>query len=210
MNINSNKEKFRFWRNWTLKIALVLIISYIISLLVMISIAENIFGFSMDEWGTPLQQTVLSIAAGIVIGISIGFTQWRLLRRVFNVSVFWMYSVAIAFIIVELIAGVILWKMGINRGELSFLEGDPLSHAFILAITGLLVGIFQLPLLRKEFYGTGYWIVANTLAWGLGVLLTAIDTGSDIGLLLFFIIGIILYGAITGATIMWILQKREP
>jgi len=209
MLLTTKKEKVRFWRNWTLLNALVLIFSYIISLFVMLLIAETIFGFSADEWGTPFQQTVISIAAGIVIGISIGFTQWRLLRKVFNVSSFWLYSVAIGFIIIELIAGIILWKLDINRGELNFIEGDPYSHAIILAITGLLISIIQMPLLRNHFYRIIYWVVASTVAWGIGVLLTAIDTGSEVGFLLFFILGTLLYSAITGATLIWIMQPKE-
>lgn len=209
MPVTTKKEKIKFWRNWTLANALVLILSYIISLLVVILIAEIIFGFSVDEWGSPFQQSVLSIAAGIVIGFSIGLTQWRLLKRVFEVSSFWLYSVALGFIIIELIAGIILWKMDINRGELNFIENNAPGHALLLAITGLVVGIFQFPLLRKHYHGCVYWVMASTLAWGIGVLITAINQNSELALLITFITGTILYGVITGATLLWILQPRE-
>jgi hypothetical protein len=209
MPVTTKKEKIKFWRKWILANALVLILSYVISLLVMLLIAETIFGFSVDEWGSPFQQTVLSIAAGIVIGFSIGYTQWRLLKRIFNVSSIWLYSVALGFIIVELFAGIILWKMDINRGELNFIEFNAPAHALLLAITGLVVGIIQLPLLRKHFHGSVYWIIASTLAWGIGVFITAINQNSELALLITFITGTILYGVITGATLVWILQPRE-
>jgi len=209
MSVPTKKEKFRFLRNWTLLNALVLILSSIISLIVMLLIAEVIFGFSVDEWGSPFEQIILAIAAGAIIGFSIGITQWLLLRKKFGLPSFWLYSVAIGFILTELIVGIVLWKMDINRGELSFVEDNPLAHALILAITGLLIGLIQMPLLRKHFHRIAYWAAASTVAWGVGVLLTAIDTESDIGLLLLFILGTLLYGSITGATLMWLLQPKE-
>ena len=209
MSVSTNKEKVQFWWKWTLINALVLILSYIISVFVILFIAESIFDNSIDEWGSPFEQTVGQIALGIVIGFSIGITQWRLLRKVFNVSSFWLYSVAIGFTILELIAGIILWKLDINRGELNFIESNVLAHALLLAITGLIIGIIQMPLLKKQYAGRVYWVIASTLAWGTSILITAIDQDSELALLITFIIGAILYGAITGATLMWILKPKE-
>ena len=105
MSVSTKKEKVQFWRKWTLINALVLILGYIISVLLVVFINEIIFDNTVDEWGSPFEQTVVQIALGIVIGFSIGITQWRLLRKVFNVSTFWLYSVAIGFTILELLAG---------------------------------------------------------------------------------------------------------
>jgi hypothetical protein len=209
MSVSTNKEKVQFWWKWTLINALVLILGYIISVFVVLLINEIIFENTVDEWGSPFEQTVVQIALGIVIGFSIGITQWRLLRKVFNVSSFWLYSVVIGFTILELIAGIILWKLDINRGELNFIEFNALAHALILAITGLIIGIIQMPILKKQYAGSVYWVIASTLAWGISILITAIDQDSELALLITFIIGAILYGAITGATLMWILKPKE-
>lgn len=209
MSVSTKKEKVQFWWKWTLINALVLILSYIISVLVLLFVAGSMFNNRMDEWGSPFEQTVGQIALGIVIGFSIGITQWRLLRKVFNVSSFWLYSVAIGFTILELIAGIILWKLDINRGELSFIEFNALAHALLLAITGLIIGIIQMPLLKKQYAGSVNWVIASTLAWGISILITAIDQDSELALLITFIIGAILYGAITGATLMWILKPKK-
>ena len=209
MSVNTNKEKVQFWRKWILVNALVLILGYIVSGFFVLLINEVIFGLTMSEWGTPFEQSIMQIAAGTVIGISMGITQWLLLRKVFDVSLFWLYSVAIGFIIIELIAGIILWKLNINRGELSFIEFNALAHALILAITGLLIGMIQLPLLRKHYSGSVYWVIASTLAWGISILITVIDQESELALLITFIIGAFLYGAITGATLMWIMRPKE-
>ena len=209
MSVSTKKEKVQFWWKWTLINALVLILSYIISVFVVLLINEIIFDNTVDEWGSPFEQTVVQIALGIVIGFSIGITQWRLLRKVFNVSSFCLYSVVIGFTILELIAGIILWKLDINRGELNFIEFNALAHALILAITGLIIGIIQMPFLKKNYAGNVYWVIASTVAWGISILITAIDQDFELTLLITFIIGAILYGAITGATLMWILKPKE-
>ena len=98
--------------------------------------------------------------------------------------------------------------MGINRGEFSFWENNPLPHALIAAIYGLVIGLFQLLILRKHFTRSSFWILASALAWGVSILITAIKVTDDIFLLITFIIGILLYGLITGASLMWILKPR--
>ena len=50
---------------------------------------------------------------------------------------------------------------------------------------------------------------ASTLAWGISILITAINVTNDIFLLVTFIIGILLYGLITGAALMWVLKPKE-
>ncbi len=209
MSVSTKKEKVQFWRKWTLINALVLIVSYVVSGFVLLFIAGSIFDNSIDEWGSPFEQTVGQIAMGIIIGFSIGITQWRLLRKLFNVSSFWLYSIVLGFIIVELIAGIILWKLDINRGELSFIEFNALAHALLLTITGFIIGIIQMPLLKKHYAGSAYWVMASTAAWGMSIFITAIDQNSELALLITFMIGAILYGAITGATLMWILKPKK-
>jgi len=208
MSVTTNPEKVQFWRKWALRNAIALVVGYIIAF--SIAVAITIIGdLNTSEWGPPFTQTCWKIGEGVIIGLSIGFIQLRLLRKIFNVSSFWLYSIVIGFIIVELIAGITCWRMEINRGDLSFLEGDPIGHTLMLTIAGLMIGIIQFPLLRKHFSRAAYWVLSSAVAWGISVLLTAIDTGSEIGLLLFFILGTLLYGAITGATLMWILVPKE-
>jgi hypothetical protein len=209
MILNSKKERLQFFRNWTIFNALALILSFILSFFVVILLAEFIFGFSVDAWGTPLEQIVIHTAAGIVVGLGIGITQYKILRKVFNVSPFWLYAIPIGFIFVELIIGIIFWEVNINRGELSFIEGNPLPHAFILAVTGLLIGLIQIPLLSKHFCRVASWIVASTLAWGVSVLITILGQQSEIGLIATFLLGTLFYGSITGATLVWIFKPKK-
>jgi len=205
----TKQDRFRFWRNWTLFNSLGLFIGYIISFIIGAIMAFKVFDLSKEEWGSPLEQTISYMVSGAIIGLCIGLTQWLLLRKRFKLSSFWVYSVAIGFIIAELIIGFVLWKLNINRGEHTFIEGKPVTHALILTFTGLIIGLIQLPMLKRYFSEVAYWIIASALAWGISILLTAIMHQSDMAVLITFVLGILLYGAITGATFTWFLRPKE-
>ncbi|TAJ15681.1 hypothetical protein DMA11_00300 [Marinilabiliaceae bacterium JC017] len=208
MALITKKDKLRFFRKWTLINALVLFLCYPIGSILSILLSEAM-GYPVDEWGTPVVQSFIAISFAILLGLSIGIIQKRLLKKIFKVSSLWIYSAATGFIIIELIAGFIFWKLDINRGELNFLEGNPFAHALILAISGLLIGFIQRPLLKTYFSRTSYWVIASTLAWGISVLVTAIGHNYNIALLITFITGTLLYGAITGAALTWGLQLKK-
>ena len=104
--------------------------------------------------------------------------------------------------VTELIAGIILWKMGLNRGELRFIEFRPIPESFIFASAGLLIGFLQWTILRRYFYKSGYWIFACILGWGICIIVTQISIWA-------FFMGALLYGAITGAALLWIMQIKE-
>ena len=208
MDAKTKKEKIRFWRNWTLLNAAFFVIGYILVIVFGIFMMEA-SDLRMDEWGSPLQQTFWKIGEGLLIGFCIGIIQWRLLRKTLSIPSFWIYSVPAGIILTELIAGIILRQLGMNRGEFSFWENNPLPHALIAGIYGLVIGIIQLPFLEKHFYKSTFWVLASTLAWGLSILITVINVTNDIFLLVTFILGTLLYGAISGASLMWILKPRE-
>ena len=205
MDAKINKGKFL--RNWTILNAAFYIIGYILLILFGILMME-VTNVSMDEWPSPLEQTIWQIGNGILIGSSIGFIQWRLLRKTYSIPSSWIYLVPAGIILTELVAGILLWKMGINRGEFAFWEANPLPHALLASIYGLVIGLIQFPIIRKHFSKGTIWIVASTLAWGVSILITAIKVQNDIFLPITFVIGILLYGLITGSTLMWILKPK--
>lgn len=201
MSINTNREKFLFFIKWTLLSLGVITLSYIISLFAVL-VVHTAFGFNMTEWGTPLSQTLMQIAGGAVIGFGTGVYQRSLLRKLFDVTSSWIYALIIGFTITELIAGIILWKMGLNRGELRFIEFRPIPESVIFACAGLLIGLLQWTILRRFFYNSGFWVLACTLGWGICIIITMISVWA-------FFIGALMYGAITGITLMWIMQIKK-
>lgn len=205
--MNTKTNKVKFLRSWILLNAAFFVIAYILVAILGILIMEAMH-LPKDEWGSPLQQTIWKIGEGIIIGSSIGFIQWKLLRKTYKIPSFWMFTVPAGIIFTELMAGIILMKMGINRGEYSFWENNPLPHTLIAAIYGLVIGLIQSIVLWKQLAKRLFWIIASTLAWGLSILVTAINVTSDIFLLINFIIGILLYGVITGVVLVKILKPR--
>lgn len=213
MAIITNKKKILFLRNWVLLSLGVITLSYILSLLAVL-LVHGAFGFNMTEWGTPLSQTLMQIAGGIVIGLGTGIYQKSLLEKMFNVKSSWIYTLIGGFVLTELISGTVLWQMGLNRAELRFIEFNPLPESLIFACIGLLTGLFQWPLLRQYFNRSGYWIVASALGWGFCILINvlsviAFNRNSLIAEILVFASGALLYGALTGATLIWIMKLKD-
>jgi hypothetical protein len=194
-------KKIQFCMYWTLLSFGIIPVTYMISLIVVLLI-HGAFGFGQMEGGTYLSQTVMQIAGGSVIGLGTGLYQRTLLKKVYNVSSSWIYTLVIGFAVTELIVCIILWQLGLNRNELRFIEFKPLPEALIFAWAGLIIGLLQWTILRRYFLRSIYWVFASTLGWGICVFVTQISIWA-------FFIGALLYGVITGATLMWILRRKE-
>jgi hypothetical protein len=193
-------KKIQFFMYWTLLSFGIIPVTYMISLIVVL-LVHGAFGFGQMEGGTYLSQTVMQIAGGAVIGLGAGLYQRSLLKKVFNVSSSWIYTLVIGFAVTELIVCIILWQLGLNRYELRFIEFKPLPESLIFASAGLIIGLSQWTILRRFFSRNIYWVLASTLGWGICVFVTQISVWA-------FFIGALLYGVITGATLMWVLQRK--
>lgn len=201
MKNDTSREKLHFWLYWTLLSLAVIPLTYLVSLIVVL-LVHGAFGFNQMEAGTYLSQTVMQVAGGATIGLGTGLYQKFLLKGLFDVKASWIYSLVIGFAATELVVCLLLWVMGINRYELRFIESNPLPEACIFACAGLLTGLLQRTILKKHFPGSIYWVLASTLGWGSCILMTMVSVWS-------FFPGTILYGAITGASIIWMLRKKE-
>ena len=210
MSTKAKREKFQFWTNWTLLSLGIIPLSYIISLIAVL-LVQRAFGFGQMDWGTPLSNTLSQIAGGALIGLGTGIYQKSLLRKMFNVSSSWIYTLVIGFAFAELIIGLILWQLDLDREKLRFIEFKPLPEALFFACAGLIIGLLQWPILGKHFSGSIYWIIASTTGWGICILMTYFaGFVLKMGLSIFaFFLGALLYGACTGATLIWILHKKE-
>jgi len=206
--MDAEKNTRKFLMKWTLLTAAFIILGYLLMLIFSLLMME-ITNISMSEWPSPFAQTIWQIGNAILLGSCVGFIQWRMLRKNYSISSSWIYLVPAGMILTELIASILLWKMGVNRGEYVFWENNPLPHALIAAIYGLIIGSIQFPIIRKHFFRGVFWILASTLAWGTSILITAINATNDVFLIIAFIVGILLFGLITGCTLIWLLKPRE-
>ncbi len=206
------QHKFQFWIEWTLWSTLIIPVSYLIGLILVGIVADVVFHDNLQDWGSPFSQTAEQLIGVIVLGLGTGIYQRILLKKIFKVPCFWIYSVALGFVAAELITAIVLWQMNLNRMQLRFIEFNPLPEALIFAFAGLMVGLVQWWLLRSYFSGRMYWISASTLGWGISVFIYYFTNQVlDKAYAIFsFIPGTCLYGAITGATLMWLMKKRKP
>ena len=193
-------EKTKFWLSGALLHTVIIPVAYIISLIAVL-LVHGAFGFSQMEGGTYLSQTCMQMAGGAVIGLGTGLLQKSLLNRLFDVRPSWIYTLIAGFVVTELLFGILLGFMGINRWELRFIEFKPLPEALIFAVAGLTTGALQLSTVKKYFSGSGYWILASAAGWGACILVTALN-------LFAFILGCLIYGAVTGAALLWVLKRK--
>ena len=186
---------------WTLHHTWVIFVSYLISVVVLL-IVHGSFGFTMNDNGTYLSNALMHISSGAVLALGTGILQKELLKKHFHVSFYWVLSLIIGFVLTELLAGIILWKLETYRGLINiFNSTNHLPETLIFAFAGLISGILQFILLRPYYNRRFYWIVSSTLGWGLLILSTYLG-------LFAFIIGAILYGALTGFVFYWKLEEK--
>jgi magnesium-transporting ATPase (P-type) len=194
-------KEFKEYAKWTFHHTWAIFASYVISIIVLL-IIHGSFGFTMNDDGTYLSNTLMHVGSGFVLALGTGILQKELLKKYFHVSFFWVLSLIIGFVLAELIAGLVLWKLEIYRGLINiFNNTNHFPEASIFALAGLISGILQFRLLRPFYKKRFYWIVSSTLGWGLLILSTYLG-------LFAFLIGAILYGAITGIVFYRIMESK--
>ena len=83
------------------------------------------------------------------MGLIVSIVQWIPLRELFIVTSLWIFTSIAGIIIGELIAGIVLWELGVDRADLGFAQGgSAFPEALILVFSGALIGLFQMPLLK--------------------------------------------------------------
>lgn len=143
------------------------------------------------------------LATGFGIGIGVGISQWLVLRRrVSHVGWWVLANTAAGFAI--MLAGF----AGYSEPLKSFSEF--LSFTGVIVLGGAVTGIFQWLILRRKVSKAGWWVLASTLGWGLGVTVArAFPWGIDnygIGPLA---VTAAVLGAITGGVLVWLLRQPK-
>ena len=163
-------KEIKDYSNWILHHTWVILASYITSIFVLL-IIHGSFGFSMNDDGTYLSNSLMHFGSGLVLASGTGILQRKLLNQFVYVSFFWVLSLIIGFVLAELIAGIVLWKMEIYRGMINiFNTTNHLPEALIFAFAGLISGILQFRLLRPYYKKAIYWIVTSMLGWSFLIL----------------------------------------
>jgi hypothetical protein len=161
------------------------------------------FTFFIADLDVLLFRILLPLAAGLLVGLF----QWLALRPWLAQSADWVLSDG---------AG---WSLGFALGLvlIQAMGRSPLGALLAYLLFGLIIGIFQWPLLRREIPSAVPWVLASVLGWAGGALLgqamlNLVAPAGDISQALStaIVAGVtgLTAGAITGLALVWI--ARQP
>ena len=186
------RDEFGLWLRWTLATMVALILGFV---------PFTFFRFTLDllwiRWLIPLW-------AGALVGVF----QWLALRPYLTHSVDWIVN------------GGVGWALGFALGLFAIQALAETGWGVLLGylLFGLIIGVLQWPVLRREIPNAVPWVAASVLGWALGTLASEWVLGA------FFygrqppevivvavnvaVVGLVA-GAITGLALVWIVRKPE-
>jgi hypothetical protein len=158
-------------------------------------------GFAICE---ALKSFLDSLSAdGAVIGISIGISQWFVLRRRIDGAAWWIPASIVGYAIGKFAADAVI------QAETGML-GVVLSGVVI----GIAAGFAQWVVLVRHVSRAELWVVASALGWAVGwTVISAVDeavVGPTASAYFIGATGAAAAGVITGVALAWLLRLRPP
>ncbi len=158
----------------------------------------------------------LVAATGAIEGTVVGLLQWSVLRRPFPAIArrAWMLATVAGAVVAWFLGSLPSTLMDMGAQEAGTTPQEPPAWLLLLLAAGMglflgaVLGYPQYRVLRKAVNGAWIWILANCLAWALGmpVIFASVDrayaayeSGSIAGTLLIFAVALALAGAVVGA-----------
>ncbi len=169
---------------------------------------------------------VVLIVAGTFEGLVVGFAQSRVLRRAverFNTA---------RWVLMTGLGAFVAWVFGMLPSTLMDMSAPggavpaaevPDVVMYVMAtglgfVAGPILGFFQWIALRTHVRRAGWWLLANALAWSVGMPLvfvvasSAPPAGSTVGYAAFVLLMILAAGALVGAVhglfLIWLLRRH--
>lgn len=151
--------------------------------------------------------------AGPLTFIVLPVLQWAVLRRWIPKAGWWVPATVGGRILGPLVASAFLDAVALvvpHRGP------STLLHVIVgFAVIGTVIGGLQLLVLRRRLPGSGWWVVANAVAWGsaeltAGSMAELAPEGLVAWYLVFWTTNGLMHGVITGTTLVWISRQVEP
>jgi hypothetical protein len=168
------------------------------------------------------------LVATVIEGLVVGTAQWLVLHRPLRNMRWSVWALATA------LGAFVAWTLGMVPSTILSSGADTATSApvqisnlniYTLAaglglIAGALLGIPQWQVLRRYLLKASWWVLANALAWMLGMVMIFISINvlpaeglswQGVLLLLMFIAGAgALVGAVHGLFLIWLLRQRRP
>jgi hypothetical protein len=158
----------------------------------------------VDNLDLLLVRILLPLWAGFLVG----HFQWLVLRGYLSHSVDWILN------------GGAGWALGFAIGLLIIqaLRDSPLGILIGYILFGVVVGLLQWPVLRREIPSALPWIIASIIGWALGAYLSQVvlnvffpgDTLSQtVSTIVVAIVTGLVAGSVTGLALVWISRRPD-
>jgi hypothetical protein len=186
------RHEFSLWLAWTLATVLGLLAGYLpLALLV-----------------GSLDLGLARVLVPVITGILLGLAQWIVLRPYLTRSADWVLNHAVG------------WVVGFAIGLfiVQWLSKTPLGTLFGYITFGVLISLFQYPVLRREIPHLSVWMLVNVIGWTGGAYLSQLAAGAifqnalpntlSSALVSVGITGLVA-GAITAIGLIWIVRQPD-
>jgi hypothetical protein len=187
-----NRNETGLWLGWTLATAVGLIIGYLPAALF------------VNQLDLGLARIIVPLLAGVTIGLA----QWLVLRNYVTDCTDWVFYLAASWVL-----GYTLGLLVVNLLATTFI-GVVLSYILF----GVIIALFQWPILHREIPRIWVWVLANVVGWLLGAMLSQLvlaalfggNPGSPVAFTLvnMAVTGLVA-GLITGLALVWIVREPE-
>ncbi len=148
------------------------------------------FGGGEPKMLQSIPTVILAGYLGVVVGGTlIGVLQWLVLRRQVHRASRWV----LASLVAAAVTGIVVFGLGVINADVGWIVG--------VSVFGTVVGVAQWAVLRHQVSRAGWWVLASTVGWGVGLPLGDIVGPPGLGAA---------YGTITGIALVWLLRQRPP
>jgi hypothetical protein len=186
------RNEFGLWLAWTLATVLGMLIGYLP------------LAFLVGSLDLGFARVIVPIITGTLLGLA----QWLVLRPYVTGSVDWVLNLA---------GG---WVVGFTLGLfiVQLLSKTPLGMLAGYVAFGVIVALFQYPVLRREIPHLATWIIANVAGWTLGAYLSQLAAGAIFQnaapttfTSVIVSVGVtgLVAGAITALALIWIVRQPD-
>ena len=170
----------------------------------------------------------LAVLAGTCIeGMVVGTAQWLVLRRPLQGMRWHTWALVTA------LGAFVAWALGMipstffltgaHSGTAAPAMSDLVRYglaALMGFVLGPILGVPQWLVLRRYVQKAGWWVLANSLAWAVGMVVVfigihvALNSGSQVSipvlLTLFLLLAGGAVGAVHGFALIWLMRSRRP
>jgi hypothetical protein len=182
------------WLGWALATAAGMVVGFLIAVL-LVNVLDLDLGLSR-------------VLVPLLVGLLVGFAQWLVLRRYMVSSQDWV------------LAGGAGWAVGYALGLfiVQSMAGSPLGMWIGYILFGILIGLVQWPILRREIPRAFTWVIASLVGWAVGaglsyLIVNLLITGdqADLTLVAALDAGLtgLFAGLITGLALYWLVRQPD-